>query len=493
MASWSELDENRALLFSTSVRFLPEFQPLKQMALGIMVEQVLYINDDSDGLSAINIQQLLSDPDSRVRIPMRDIRDALRILYAKQRVESIGDKNAYCLSKKVTDEIDSQFKMANAQFDQVIVRLFSHTKEGAETYKSPFLRLLGEVFADLGEESARLIKGDAGFKALVTPGLLEQLIDELIQSETSRIDPDNLRIGIIDFFEQDDPVFNEIKWAMSQNYFVVKALGLDSSGMLLSDKVFRDATFCLDTNIAVCALESTHEHYNSFVTFAEVCKNLGIKLAISKITLDELNAWIAYQKELMYKIVDEIPEAIESEVSSLFFDKYKLKKAEGEVELDELFESFHNPKDTLEQKFGVSIINDHWFDNIFNNDTVRIAAEQLIFRYKELRNKSKRKQAALHDAAMLVWIKSQRENENTNTWLLTIDTSLPSSIPAQLGRRQLAVTLDAVVQWMAPVVRRIEKREFKKFFSQMIRHRLLPQKRFMNPTDFVIFHEMHIS
>jgi hypothetical protein len=85
--------------------------------------------------------------------------------------------------------------------------------------------------------------------------------------------------------------------------------------------------------------------------------------------------------------------------------------------------------------------------------------------------------------------------ESRNVWLLTLDNLLPCllSAPQPDGTvRPVAVTLDALLQWISPVtVYDVgEEAQFAAIFSDAIKYMILPQEKVFGLDDFAILAEM---
>jgi hypothetical protein len=164
------------------------------------------------------------------------------------------------------------------------------------------------------------------------------------------------------------------------------------------------------------------------------------------------------------------------------------------VNIDEVFTSFHSPMDNLKSLFEVQSEDDIWFDQAKGKKEIKKFAKILKDKYTSTRGRAKRDQAALHDAILLFWLKKQREEKGSNIWLITTDTTLPGSLPPNTSSKSLAITLDALLQWISPiVVPEGEEDSFTAIFSEMIKYRVLPQEKIFTLEDFLIFHEMHLS
>lgn len=497
MNAFEDIARKRSMLLTARMRFSPQIQPGKETATDKIIEQILFfVTPTEKGLSVEEIQDIFSSESGGYVISSSEVENSCKRLVTKQRIvsEQKGELKLHRLSEKASRELGEMQHQTEVRFNSVVNRLFKNAKEGASAFTSPFLRFLSIIFSQLGEEYVRVIKGDIKGDEFLSFPLVSSAVKE-VKKDFDSIDDPLFNSAILSFFRDSDPEYDAIKWNMAQNYYIAKALGLDPSGVLLSKEAFGDAVFYLDTNIMVSALEPKHKHHKGFLAFNKACKQLGISLKVCQISLHELQNWLTYQRELMEKVIDQIPDETASEVSSIFYEIYCEKKRAGEaVSVDEFFTSFDSPMDDLKGLFEVQLEDDIWFDEAKSNpETIRFA-ETLRSKYIAMRRRPKSRRAALHDALSLLWLQKLREENGGNIWLITTDTSLPTSPPPNASSGSLAITLDAILQWISTtVVREDAVADFPAMFAEMLKYRLLPQDRIFDLEDFLIFHEMHMS
>jgi hypothetical protein len=306
------------------MRFSPQIQPVKEAAIDKIIEQILFVANSGKELSLKEIQDVFSSESGGYAINLSDMENSLKRLVENKRIMPKQKRNLelYELSDEAKRDITDLRRQAEIHFSSVVNRLFKNAKEGSSVYITPFLEFLCIIFSLLGEESVLLIKGDIkGDEFLSFPSILPAL--KKIKKEFRSIDHTLFEYAVISFFRDSEPEYNAIKWNMAQNYYITKALGLDPSGVLLSKEVFEHAVFYLDTNIIIEALEPKHRYHGSFLTFNKACKQLGIKLKICQISLNELRIWLIHQRELIEKVIDQIPDKTAPEVRSVFYEIYK--------------------------------------------------------------------------------------------------------------------------------------------------------------------------
>jgi uncharacterized coiled-coil protein SlyX len=229
---------------------------------------------------------------------------------------------------------------------------------------------------------------------------------------------------------------------------------------------------------------------------SRACKNLDIDLNVCHISLEELSRVIAYQSDLISRVADQIPDATSSKVRGGFYRLYceQLKLNPG-ITVQEAFSTFMNPMKTLVNEYKVALIDDEWFLRAEKAHETATIIEKLKREFVRRRGRPKGHGSATHDALMLRWIELERRRDNRRTWMITLDTSLPTFRMDAVGDgAPLAITLDAFLQWISPLALLDETNEdMAPIFAEAMRYQLLPQETLFELRDFLVFAEMEWS
>lgn len=496
----SDIARKRSILFSARIRFSPETQPVRETAIDKILEQNLLVADGDGGLTLQEIEQqgAICFAGGTPAISRLDMQKSLERLTEANRVIMSGEpgQEKYRLSEQALQELWEIQRSAEGRFARVVSRLFRNAEEGPSAYTTPFLECLCIIFSRLGEAYVRLIKGEIGLDELLRlPSVLRALRE--VKTGYPSINQSLFEDAVFTFFRNSNPDYDAIKWNMAQNYYVAKALGLDPNGYLLSTEVFGNAVFYLDTNVIIDALEPKARYYRSFKALGRACRQLQIELNVCQISLDELRAALEYQRELILKVADQIPDVTAPKVRGVFFRLYREQLSEtGTVDFDELFASFSHPMKVLAESYEVELIDDPWFAEAENQRETEKLLQVIKREYQAKRGRPKMMRPALHDALLLRWIQLERERTARNSWLVTLDTSLPGFLPqaGDASARPLAVTLDALLQWISPIaIQDDAEDEVAVIFSEAVKYQLLPQESFFDLRDFLVFAEMEWS
>jgi predicted nucleic acid-binding protein len=488
-----DISLKRQLLAAFRMRLAPEVQQAKEAVVDSLVEHVLFATEADVGTSIDEIKEQLNKT-FRVNILNRDLSASTQRLMERGRVESYeeapkgvklaGKKKKeilYKLTAAARKEIKNSERETINRFDSVCKRLFKYSKIGWKAYLEPFLKFLSFVFSKLAEENIRMIRGDMPPGQVIKSPAFSSALNSIKPSLKS-LDVELFESAAISFFRDPDPDYAAIKWNMAQNYYVLKVIGLDEQALLLSRDVFKNAHFYLDTNVVISALEPQESHHKTFLKLCEVCQRLGIEVNVCNITLEELDRVVIAHRDMLKKVVDQIPEETAVKVSSDFYEVYHEKKKSGEVfDLDAIFDNFSSAGDKLKDYYKIETCDTDWFDRVKDEGRTSDFAGEIAERYANMRKRKKNEAAANHDSLCLLWIEEVRQSGNDNSWFVTRDHTLPGCVPKDCDYKSLAITMDALIQWLLPVDTSLgEEKDVALAYSEMISSRILPQERIFN-------------
>lgn len=491
MVVTSDLAHQRLLLTTLRTQFSSNTQRLKQDGIDRIVRNILYLRKDSDPLNIVGIRIIFKSDQPGANLSYKDVEGAIDRLIASGDVEEAAKSRGkrFRLTNQARELVAAQTAESDRIIDRVVEQLFSSDHRGWQAYKEVFLDLLVKVHVQLGEENARIITGQLnGFADKISAPIIEKVKSG--NGKYSHLNHDLIESAIQEIASSSDPRYREIFYYMAQNYFVMKMLGLDPSGSLLSKELFEESTFFFDTNTVISLLDPYDEHHDLLVSLVEALDSLGATLHVSAATIAELDRWCAYHRSLFKKVIDDIPESLMPQVHSPFVARYKDAKERGvEPTIDYIFESFRTPAISLSEKLNITVVHDAWFYDSQTNKEVKDAAAIL----KKLRQR-KSDNVAIHDAQVMLWVKRLRVQENQRAWLVTQDRSLPGAWFGRDYRNSLAITVDALLQWVSPIASGVANEEvFSSGFARLWRDQILPRERYFVLDDFRIFDDLNIQ
>ena len=407
----------------------------------------------------------------------------LRLVKAGEVLERRDDTGIrYYLEDTAASGIGNLRTQSEAQMDEIVESLFANAPNGYAIYKEPFIQSVCLIFAELAEESAALVLGEPFGAGEADPNLLDSTIST-VSAYFPEVDEELLGDGLRDFFQEPDPRYSTLQLALSQNYFVVKILGLDPDGSALSREIFEDAVFYLDTNVIIGSLAPSQGRKESVEAVVDACRAAGARFAVCQVTMNELRVVQARRREDREELEAYVPAGID--ITGVT-QSGRRRAVTPPLEYDDSFLGNQDLPGSISEIFEADRADDQWFDQVRDEGWVRELTQQI-----RAKAPSKREPQGLHDALLLGWTSRQRRKFGEKALVLTIDRSLPSVVPPQSTGR-IAITHTALLQWAAPVLGRSEE-NFAVAFAELTRARLLPQSQLLSLSEFRVFRELHVS
>src|SRR4030042_527353 len=250
MEDLMEGHDKKALLLSVRMRFSPEAQPIRELAIEKIIEQNMILADATLGLSIKEIEQLLDIYlEKRLIIfGRKTIQNAIQRLTKKRKLTFIkaeqGSVERYKLSDETLRECHTSIEFARQRNEKVINQLFSSVEISSAEYAKSFFECIEAIFSHIGEAYVRLLKGDIQPREILDMPAINHAIKHSI-NKNQKIDQKIFEVGIRRFLIEHDSDFDAIKWKMSQNYFIAKLIGLNTNDTLLSRELFADSVLYL--------------------------------------------------------------------------------------------------------------------------------------------------------------------------------------------------------------------------------------------------------
>jgi hypothetical protein len=491
--------DQREALLGARFRFSPETQSVREGAVDRIVMQVLVVEGSALPMPRLEAR-VLRLIGGRGAIGLPDLRRSTLRLTKSGDLEAEGhglEGRTYALSDRAKTEYESIRRSSQSRYDRVVARLFKNMPGGPGRYHRPFVSCLQLLFSKVADIYVRLLLGEVAQEEFVTGVAVREAL-AAVNAEYSGLDQASLARGVYTFLTEIDPEFDEIKFNMTQNYYVARTLGLDNASELLSREVFGRAILYLDTNVFFHALDVRAKLYRNFQALSTACRQLGISLRVCQISIDEHRNVVAYHRDLVKQVEDQVPEGSEDKVESLFFHAYRdEQRADPDTDIDKVFQRFMATGEELSKQHNVELVDDKWFDENKDASETRILIKAMQKQYSVLRpGRIKRERAACHDALLVRWVERERGLEQDPVWLITVDASLPAFFPDKGtgDDRPLAISLDALLQWISPLASSAGlEGNMRDIFAESLKHQLLPQDRFLDLTDFMVFAHMEWS
>lgn len=483
----------RSLLYGARIRFSYTGATIRNQAIQRIIEQAL-ASSENGSLSEAQIQQLITLSGETPILRTAEVANGLEALVADNRVEkdTMQAVVIYRLKSDIVANVKQSLTNAGELWDDVVRSLFTTDPKTHYAYKSAFMFLLCRVFSVISESNVRILSKLQDGEEVADSNFLTKSIRETCEAFDLPDQPTYI-YGVRAFFKDSNPKYDTLKWNMSQNFYIIKALGIDSSD-LLSPTVFKDCALYCDTNVLIKGLTPVPKYKGSLIELSKACKDVGIELFVARNTLLELDSVLEYHSSLLRDYVGKIPQATLPNVHDFLLEAYLYEKAiDDGVTVDSIINCFTDPLRKLSEVCNITEVDDVWFDAAERDkETVSIAAS-ITTNCLETRRRHKSKFAATHDAVLIRWI--ERENKDNNkSWIVTHDLSLVEWNKSQNQHGVNIITIDALLQWMTPIALQSNNEDTMAFiFSSALAEQLLPVENFITLQDFQVFDDMGIE
>jgi len=488
--------QKRKMLTSALFQHSTKLQSFKQSALDRIVERIIYFSE-SIGVEINDIQNIFKK-ELGYNLPISAFEKAIERLLNNKRIEILDDDMTFKLTVISKKEFENIQIISEKSFNRIINKLFHNAPENREFYIEPFWFSMSYIFSSVGEFSAKLVEGKIDKETVLKP-ILKDCISEI--ENKFEINYQYFIKRLEHFFEETvEPLYNEFKWVLAQNYFITSSLGINPESETFSKQLFQDTTFYLDTNVILNLLSEQNKYYSTNYSFIEAANEINIKYCICEITFSELEGWVNSESERILLAGRQIPKKTKSKIGSCIYQELQSKLDKiGEVTieekqelLNEIVQVYFKHKEIIENlipKENIEYIDDPWFESIENEkiyeDTLIVVKEKFL----EVRGRKKSESAVIHDTKILLWLNKQITENQKDFWFVTSDYSLPL-IKIDGSEKSNSIILEAVLQWLVPLTR---NGDFQERFSQALKQRILPKEFLFEVNDFVIFEELHME
>lgn len=488
------MDAKRTVLLGARMRFSPAGASIREEAIDRILEQNLAYAGES-GLAEDELRETIRLPGGNRILTAADTHAGLQRLIGCGRVLEKLPKGSggFILSTEANRELERTIDDVQNCWNSVVKELFDSARGALAQYGDVFIQVLCHVFARMSAGYVAVLVGKDTQKT-DTHHLIQRAIDAVLK-ERDLDDRQAFELGITRFFQESTPRFDAIKWNMAQNFYVAVALGIDPKARVLSSELLSGAVVFFDTNVLIPGLIPEDRHHAGFQEVVKTCHNLGIKIKVAQITVDELRRVIAAHSAELKRVYDRIPASTMPKVRCFLLEAYQhVTRKEGNLPLDDFLARFQAPIDTLRDIFAVEIEDDAWFDRESNSQETEKLALALGDKFKSMRHRGKTSEASRHDALLLRWIDECRGRVDHNCRIATLDMTLIAAEREAMNLHSRAISLDALLQWASPHCSSdATVEQVAAIYSSALKYQLLPAEQFLDARDFRVFAEMEIE
>jgi hypothetical protein len=286
--------ERRRILLASRIRFTPEVRVPRQRALEKMIENALFVGMSGEWFTTADIFEAFKQIGGLTTLRLTETEECLSHLIAAKRVEgrTIDGQRQYILAATTLHEIGEDFYSASQLFERVLKTLYGDIHSDPSSLAPFFLEIVCDAFSILGAQWAAYLSGES-MHALLELGSLEGLVERKVKKS--------------------DPDFDYLKFSMGQSFYVAKLLGIESTDYL-SREIFADGILYLDSSVVIPALLGESRHHYVFQELKKVCARLGIRMCVTRLTVDEVRGVAADQLRIAPTVFDQVPASLTAQV-----------------------------------------------------------------------------------------------------------------------------------------------------------------------------------
>lgn len=479
--NYEEVARKRAILASARLQFSPELQEVREQAIDLCVEHLLFGLDCEEGIGFDDAVRLLTSQFGAASsfVRLGELATSLSRLQARGGVVVL-ETDRYRLSASRREDLALTERAAKNRLNSVASVLFPNVGQRFSEYREAFYEVLSIVFSELGQAYVHVLTGRSSKADLNKAASVETAL-RYVRKSRKNLDQGVLAAAIRRFFEIPNPDFDALKWNLAQNYYISKSLGLDNGAQLLTRELFGGSNVLLDTNVLLHAVDADSSRHETFKTLAEICSVLGVDLQVAQISIDEARCVAAAARTTANKVHDVIPGNLAARIDNIFYRAY----LRGGESLDEFFSRFDNLGERL-KTFGVDVVDDVWFSDPNNTRMFEAVRDQIRKDTAARKPRPKTYRAAMHDAQLLTWA-AREAASGDKVIIVTLDRSLRFA-DAGASTAQV-ISLDAMLQWLSPIAVTTSF-DFSRIFAESIKYQILPAENFFDLEDFIVFAEM---
>ena len=493
------IEEKRELLRLSSIHLDIDTKYPREKATDAIVERGIFHCSQDKPCSEEDISNSIASLGLMNGLRRNELTASLKRLCQDNKAENKHGK--YLLHKERVANQELDITGANYRLELIVKRVYQPIidRQNKPILTKFFLEFISMIFARFGEQWIKSLCGQALPKDFLKESDIESIFSNLANKHClPKPDRKNIKRLSFQFLMETDPDYGYLKFTLAQSFYITKILGIDTPIDLLSQEIFSNSVFYLDTNIIFASLLPVSRHNVTFKELLRICKKINIELYVSRITNIEVDKVVSYLERDASGLFDEIPENITPKVRGTFFETYiEEKKKNKAFHVSDLFKPFHELKETLKSAFSLDIVDDQDFDKLYQ-DAEKDERLQSVFNFKsiEIRNRGKGKDSLIHDIFHYFLIDKMRQEGKKKSWFLTIDTSLPHvAVSLQKdGDTPFCFTLDALMQCFSPfITTEQDTSDFSEIFSKLISNQLFPSSKLFDVRDFTFFNDIGVK
>lgn len=489
--------EQRQIVYSSLLRYAPEAASLRDRALDRVVLGALIGSEERKPIQTTEILNNIHFLKNGPSIRETTVHDALVRLERSGKVgkANVRKRRVFWLTEQGRADVSQAIAGVEPKFEAAFREILQNTAhhftfaEGAMICR----RILMVCFARMGRDLAKAVTEPAGTELhLARPQIValigEALRDTLFSAEAK----ESLANRICEFFRSQSKAAVELKFHLTQGYYLTELLGIDPSSFNpLAEHSFRDSVFYLDANVLLLAVLERGKDESAFGEIARMAKQIGIRLFVTRATLNEVRKAAIEHVGQIRKFLGKLPDVLTERSDDQFLLSFqRASERDPAVTLDMFLGLFLDLDKTVNERWGIEI-DERIEDDILGaaQYTDIVAA---INAASDAFGTHRKSEAILkHDVCHVVLVQGVR-SANRKTWFLTRDGVLARATK-ELAKTDLSVCFSLVgfLHSISPFVTVADQRPFAEMLSEIMELQLTPEGVLYDVNELAIIAEMH--
>lgn len=419
--------DKRQILYAALLKYSPEAGSLRERVLDRLVLLALLDSSESQPMRVGAIQRgTRFDPTYR-GLRTEWIQETLTRLMRRDLVlrTTLRQRHAYYLSETGQNSTDEATQSASQLFEPVLDRMLRNTESICDRTDAEVVcrTFISECFGRFGQEIAKAVTGEYTKDQLMdladVHGAFDAAVTEVSITEEAA---ESLESRCIGFLRSNDPQDEELKFRLTQGYYVAQLLGFQTNSFdPIADDVFRNAIFYLDTNVLiVCLLSDDGAHL--LQELVRICNALGIELRVTRATIQEARSVASSRVDDIANILPTLPTEVVQMARDQFLDAFlDARSANPDLSPQDFLDRFNNLPALLNE-YGIEL-DDRMEDEVIAGRDVTRECGILNEAAQRTRGWGKSRAVCLHDICHYILV-TQERTQGRKAWFLTRDRTL---------------------------------------------------------------------
>ena len=421
------IEEKRQILYAALLRYSPEAGSLRERVLDRIVLVALLGSSRSQPMRVTQIRPLTKVDLQSQGLRTEVIQSTLDRLIAGNKVArtSLNKKQTYYLTEGGRKATDEAADSASQLFEPVLSRMLQDTSLLCNEHDGAIVcrTFVSECLARFGQQIAKAVTGELTKDQLVDAADIDGAFQAAISSVSLSTEAiQSLKARCIRFLKSTEPDDEELKFRLTQGYYVTQLLSLDSYKFNpLADDAFHGAVLFVDTNVLINKLLSD-EGARLFDELVHICRTLEIELRVSRATIDEMRWVAAGRLEGLEKALDTVPAGLVKRTRDDFLTAFlATRNVNPRVTASEFLARFDEMPNLL-GSVGITL-HDRTVEEIIGDQDVAHECAVIQDAAVRIRGWGKNDMVCKHDVCHYLLVEDERHH-GRKSWSLTRDRML---------------------------------------------------------------------